>query len=166
MEDHFPRPIRTLEYTVMPLGLTNAPTLFQYMANDIFRDFLDSFTIRFEPFTWNISAIRAFENLKKEFTSAPILMHADLSKPFIIEVDASALESILPQSGDDGKLHPIVLHSYKFKAIEIYYEIHDKELLARVDSFEQWCHLLKGSPYQIIIYNDHKNLTYFKTARV
>ena len=33
------------EYTVMPFGLTNAPVVFQHMANDIFRDFLDTFTI-------------------------------------------------------------------------------------------------------------------------
>ena len=45
-------------------------------------------------------------------------------------------------------------------------ERHDKELLAVVDSFEQWCHFLEGSPHQIIIYSDHKNLTYFQTARV
>ena len=29
----------------MPFGLTNAPIVFQHMANDIFRDFLDIFTI-------------------------------------------------------------------------------------------------------------------------
>ena len=35
-----------------------------------------------------------------------------------------------------------------------------------VDSFEQWRHFLEGSPHQIIIYSDHKNLTYFQTTRV
>ena len=44
--------------------------------------------------------------------------------------------------------------------------MHDKELLAVVDSFEQWRHFLEGSPHQDIIYSDHKNLTYFQTARV
>ena len=29
----------------MPFGLTNGPAVFQHMANDIFRDFLDIFTI-------------------------------------------------------------------------------------------------------------------------
>ena len=29
----------------MPFGLTNAPTVFQHMANDIFRDFMDIFTV-------------------------------------------------------------------------------------------------------------------------
>jgi hypothetical protein len=54
-------------------------------------------------------------------------------------VDTShfALGSILLQSGDDGKLHPIAFHSRKFEVVEINYEIHDKELLAIVDSFEQ-----------------------------
>ena len=105
--------------------------------------------------------------MKEAFTSAPILMHADLSKLFIIKTDASdfALGSILSHIGDDGKLHPVAFHSRKFEAVDINYEIHDKELLAIVDSFRQWRHLLEGSPHQIIVYNDHKNLTYFQTAR-
>jgi hypothetical protein len=41
-----------------------------------------------------------------------------------------------------------------FFAVEINYEIHDKELLAIVDS------------YLVTIYTDHKNLEYFMTARV
>ena len=49
-----------------------------------------------------------------------------------------ALGNILSQIGDDGKLHPIAFHSRKFKAAEINYEIHDKELLAILDSFQQW----------------------------
>ena len=33
------------EYSVMPFSLTNAPIVFQHMANNIFRDFLDIFSI-------------------------------------------------------------------------------------------------------------------------
>ena len=129
---------------------------------------LTELTQKSRPFTWNATTTRAFDNLKKAFTLAPILMDADQSKPFIIEADASdfALGSILSQRTDDGKLHPVAFHSRKFEGAEINYEIHDKELLAIVDSFEQWRHLLEGSEHQIIVYNDHKNLTYFQTARV
>ena len=45
------------------------------------------------------------KSLKKAFTSAPILAHVGLEKPFIIEADLSdfALGSILSQQGDDEK---------------------------------------------------------------
>ena len=38
-----------------------------------------------------------FDGIKQAFTSAPVLAHVDLQKPFIIEADASdfALGSIL-----------------------------------------------------------------------
>lgn len=39
--------------------------------------------------TWTPAAEKAFTELKKAFTSAPIQDHPDLSKPFIVEVDAS-----------------------------------------------------------------------------
>ena len=35
-----------------------------------------------KSFTWSSSAAEAFENLKKPFPSAPILLHGDLEKPF------------------------------------------------------------------------------------
>jgi hypothetical protein len=129
---------------------------------------LTELTKKNRSFKWSASATRSFDNLKKAFTSAPILVHADQSKPFIIEADASdfALGSILSQVGDNGKLHPVAFHSRKFEVAEINYEIHDTELLAIVDSFGQWSHLLEGSLHQIIVYNDHKNLTYFQTARI
>ena len=61
-----------------------------------------------------------------------------------METDASdfALEVILSQFGDGEKLQPIVFYSRKFSAAEINYIIHDKELLAIVDSFQEWRHLL------------------------
>ena len=117
---------------------------------------------------WSINANSAFEGLKQAFTSAPILMHVDPLKRFILEADASdfALGSVLSQISNDGQLHPVAFHSRKFEAAEINYEIHDKELLAIVDSFQQWRHFLEGSSQQIIVYNDHKNLTYFQSAQV
>jgi hypothetical protein len=40
-----------------------------------------------DKFIWNEKAGKTFEALKKAFTSALILVHADSSKPFFLEAD-------------------------------------------------------------------------------
>jgi hypothetical protein len=35
---------------------------------------------------------------------------------------------------------------------------HDKELLAIMDVFEEWHHLLEGFQHETIMYSNHKNL--------
>ncbi|XP_075461274.1 uncharacterized protein LOC142497390 [Ascaphus truei] len=42
-----------------------------------------------DPTHWSPEATRAFEKLKKAFSSAPILVHPDPGLPFTLEVDAS-----------------------------------------------------------------------------
>ena len=121
-----------------------------------------------DKFQWNEEAEAAFEALKTLFVSAPILYRVDFSKAFFMETDASdfALGAVLSQMGTDDKLHPIAFHSRKFSAAEINYEIHDKELLAIVDSFQEWRHYLEGASSPVTVYTDHKNLEYFMSARV
>ena len=74
-------------------------------------------------------------------------MHVNPMRRFILEADASdfALGSVLSQISDDGELHLVAFHSWKFEAAQINYAIHDKELLATVDSFQQWRHFLESS---------------------
>ena len=110
-----------------------------------------------KPFAWSTNANFAFEGLKQAFTFVLILMHIDPMKLFILEADVYnfALGILLSQIRDDGQVHPVAFHSRKFEATEINYEIHDKELLAIVDSSQH-----------ILVYNDHKNLQYFQSARV
>jgi hypothetical protein len=83
-------------------------------------------------------------------------------------MDASdfALGAVLSQPDKDGRLHPVAFHSRKFTAAEINYEIHDKELLAIVDSFQEWRHFLEGAQHPVTVYTDHKNLEYFMSAKV
>jgi hypothetical protein len=81
---------------------------------------------------------KSFEDLKNRFTTAPILSHFDPMKTCIVETDASdfALGAILSQKDHKGRPHPIAFHSRKFQPTEINYEVHDKDLLAIVDSFK------------------------------
>ena len=117
---------------------------------------------------WGPQAEKAFQDLKTAFTTAPILVHPDFTKAFYLETDASdfALGAVLSQIGADGKLHPVAFYSRKFSAAEINYEIHDKELLAIVDSFQEWRHFFEGAAHPVTVYTDHKNLEYFMTSRV
>ncbi len=95
-------------------------------------------------------------------------MHLDFQKLFFLETDASnfALRAVLSQPNKDGRLHPIAFHSQKFTAAEINYEIHDKELLAIVNSFQEWRHFLEGAQHSVTVYTDHKNLEYFMSTKV
>ena len=68
---------------------------------------LSNLTRKETPFRWSKKQ-EAFTTLKKVFTSAPILVHADPSKPFILETDASdiAIGAILSQYNAEVILHP------------------------------------------------------------
>jgi len=118
--------------------------------------------------SWTPEAEEAFQELKRRFTTAPILAHFDATKPVIIESDASdfALGAILSQRDEENRLHPVAFHSRKFTPAEINYEIHDKELLAIVDAFKHWRHYCEGAINQVEVFSDHQNLEYFTTTKI
>ena len=62
--------------------------------------------------------------------------------------------------------HPIAFHSQMFSALELNYDVHDKELLAIFEAFKIWRHYLEGSASPIDVVTDHKNLEYFSTTKV
>jgi hypothetical protein len=66
-----------------------------------------------------------------------------------METDASdfILGATLSQVGERRRLHPVAFYSIKFSATEINSEIHDKELLTTMDSFQEWRHLLEGASH-------------------
>jgi len=112
---------------------------------------------RREDWAWNQEAQTAFEELKRRFTTAPILAHFDPTRQVIIESDASdfALGTVLSQRDEENRLHPVAFHSRKFQLAEINYEIHEKELLAIVDAFKHWRRYCEGAMHQIQVFSDH-----------
>jgi hypothetical protein len=54
-----------------------------------------------QPFFGGVEAKNAFQSLKVFFTIAPLLIHLDLFKPFVLEMDVSnfAASVILSQLG-------------------------------------------------------------------
>ena len=55
-----------------------------------------------------------------------------------METDALdyALAAILSIMTKDNKIHPVAFHSQTFSALELNYNIHDKELLAIFEAFK------------------------------
>jgi len=60
-------------------------------------------------------------------------------KLITLEINASdeVIEACISQSDDKRHLHLIAFHSRKLTDAELNYEIHDKKLLAIVNSFKQ-----------------------------
>ena len=118
-------------------------------------------------FEWTTECRQAFEDLKTRFTSEPVLMLPDQTKPFQIECDASKYASgaVLTQLDSNGDRHPCAFISKTFSPAERNYEIYDRELLAIIRALEEWRHYIQGSPHTTIVFSDHKNLTYFREAQ-
>ena len=112
---------------------------------------------------------KSFESLKKAFTIAPVLARWSPGDLLIVETDASdyALDAILSTIDPlDNQVHPIAFHSRTFTSLKLNYDVHDKELLPIFEAFKSWHHYLKGTPTQIDVITDHKNLEYFSTTKV
>lgn len=71
-------------------------------------------------FLWSPEAEEAFKELKRRFTSAPVLTLPDAERPFVVEVDASdvGVGAILSQRGVENKLHPCASLSHRLTPAE------------------------------------------------
>ena len=73
-----------------------------------------------------------FDQLKKVFTSRPLLVTPDLDRELRVEADASnfATGGVLSIKCEDSKWRPVAYISKLLNETERNYEIHDKEMLA------------------------------------
>jgi hypothetical protein len=93
--------------------------------------------------SWGEGKQQAFDEIKNQVMSSPILRFADDSKPFCIEADSSnfATGTVLSQrSADDLKGHLITFCSKSLNVVEWNYDIYDKEMLAVMRALEEWRH--------------------------
>jgi hypothetical protein len=83
----------------------------------------------------------AFNRLKQNVTMAPVLISPDSTKPFHTEADSSdfTTRAVLSQvSPKDGKWHPVIFFSKSLSPVKHNYKIHDKEMLAIIQSLQEW----------------------------
>ena len=73
-----------------------------------------------DKFEWGPKAQQVFQDLKATFTTTPILVHLDFSKPFYMETNASnfALGVVLSQERNERRLHLVAFYSIKFSTTE------------------------------------------------
>jgi RNase H-like domain found in reverse transcriptase len=105
--------------------------------------------------------------MKKRFTEEPVLLMPDQSKPFQIKSNTSkvATGTVLIQLNSNSDQHPVAFLSKTFMETEQKYKIYDQELLGIIRALKEWRHYIQGSGHTMIVYSDHKNLTYFQTAQ-
>ena len=119
-------------------------------------------------FVWGPRAEEAFNELKRRFTTAPILTVPDPQQQFVVEVDASndGVGAILSQrAAGDNKMHPCAFLSRKLSPAERNYDVGNRELLAVKMALEEWRHWLEGAPQPFLVWTDHKNLQYIRKAK-
>ncbi|KAF5685676.1 natch ankyrin domain-containing protein [Fusarium circinatum] len=126
-----------------------------------------AFRTRFGLFEYvNNKAQIAFEQLKEAIVSRPVLAIFDPDKEIELETDSSdfALGGQIGQRDDTGKLHPVAFYLHKLHGAELNYPIYNKEFLAIINCFKEFRHYLMGSKYQVKVYTDHQNISYFATT--
>jgi len=147
-------------------------------STNFYRRFVKGYSKVVEPLTqlkrkaqlfkWETKQQELFDGLKTCFTTAPILHRFDHDRDIVVESDASDFVSaaVLSQYDDEATLHPVAFFSKKHSPAECNYKIYDKELMAIVRAFEEWCAELQSVENPISVLTDHKNLEYFTTTKL
>ena len=147
------------------LGLLNYYRRFVPNFSDIAQPLTDA-TRKCAPnkVKWNEKCQQSLDKLKLLLTSEPILRVPDLSKPFIVQSDASntAIGAVLMQD-HQGTLLPCYYASRRLLDRETKYAIIEKEALAIVFALHTFSKYLFIKPF--FIQSDHKPLTFLKQGQ-
>jgi len=142
------RKVKRVQYWAHP-RLVKEVQIFIGVAN-FYRQFIQDFSKVCQPITemfkgnpkdfhWGSEQEAGFAELKKRFTTAPILSHFYQGRKTVVEIYASDFALGCVQSQYQGRrLHPVAFHSGKLNSAERNYKIHDKELLAIMEALKEW----------------------------
>ena len=109
-------------------------------------------------FEWDDLCEKAFQELERRLTSAPILIVPEQGQRYTVYCDASrdGLGCVLMQSE-----RVVAYGSRQLKNHEKNYPTHDLELAAIVFALNIWLHYLYGEQFKVFSY--HKSLRYIFT---
>eukprot|EP00253_Pinus_taeda_P005470 PITA_05470 len=110
-------------------------------------------------FLWTEKCERAFNDLKKLVSTAPVLWGPNWDLPFQISSDASdtAIRAVLGQE-EDRKPYAIYYISKNLSPTELNYTVTEKEFLVVIHAINKFRHYITG--YPIILYTDLSAIKY------
>lgn len=119
------------------LGFGNFYRRFIDHYSDTVRPLVD-LTKKDKMFEWTENCQQVFDKLKQRFTTAPVLIMPDTTKPFVLECDASlvATAAVLRQQDVNRDWHPVAYLSQSLLSAEKNYEIYNCELLTIIRMLE------------------------------
>ncbi|KAK1644564.1 hypothetical protein QYE76_062369 [Lolium multiflorum] len=117
--------------------------------------------LRRDAFAWDDEATAAFEALKVDLTTGPVLQMPDFDKPFIVDCDASGagFGAVLHQG--DG---PLAYFSRPFAARHLKLAAYEQELIGLVQAVRHWRPYLWGRSFRVR--TDHYSLKFLLDQRL
>lgn len=126
-----------------------------------FRKFIQNYAIKAKPLQnllrkstifFYKDCIEAFENLKQELTSFPVLRLYNPQLETELHTDASslALAAILLQKQDTGQWAPVTYYSQSTNSVEVNYHSYELEMLAVVKSIERFHIYFYGLQFTVV----------------
>lgn len=115
-------------------------------------------------YEWSPNCQTAFASIKTLFCSAPVLAAPDLSRPFILEVDTSAVGAgaVLLQEDAVGVDHPVSYFSRKFHEYQSKYSTVEKETLALLLVLQHFEVDVGSSSLPVTVYTDHNPFVFLR----
>ena len=134
------------------LGLVNYMARFQPSLSSVSRPLRDLLKEKVD-YVWSPEADKAFNDIKRAITCAPVLSYFDPKKDTVIQSDASTNGLGCALIQDDK---PVCYASRALTEAESRYSNIERELLAAMWSLEHFNHYIEGS--NVTLQTDHKPL--------
>ena len=137
------------------VGMINYYKEHIFHCSELLSPLVTSLTKKNAKFSWSSDCQASFNQLKQLITKQVILTYPHFTKPFNIYTDASTKQigAIIQQQD-----HLLAFYSCKLTNMQTRYTIIKLELLAIMETLQEYCTILLG--HIIHIYTNHKNLTF------
>ena len=147
------------------LGLTNYYRRFQKNYSKTAK-VLQNLTQKATPFVWTDECQKAFDTLRNNLMTEPVLAYPDLNRPFILTTDVSdvAISYILSQKDAGGVEHPIAFSGRALRKAEMPWTTTEKEGLAIICGFKHFHPYLISNKTTVV--TDHNALVYIKNIQI